>query len=127
MPMKTLKRLAAGTLALSLFATPLANADSLKNFSQATADSVEASGRIVAAGGQIALGAVAVPLAAVGGLSEATGGAANAIAVDLWDAANAPLTVDEAVLMAQPLPEIPARVGAPGATTPSTRTTLGGQ
>jgi hypothetical protein len=96
------------TLAL---AAPLAHAEqveSLRNASQATGDSLDASARLVASGGQVVLGAVAVPLAAAGGLLEGTGAAADSIATDLWDAANTPLKVDDAVVMASPPPRLPA-------------------
>ena len=95
-----------GIAALAVVAvSACAHADSLNNFSDAVGDSGEASARVTAAGGQVAVGAVAVPLAAVGGLTEATGNAANVIANDLWDIANAPLEVDEDVVIAQPLPK----------------------
>ena len=82
--------------------------DSFQNVSDATGASVEAASQVVAAGGQVALGAVAVPLAIAGAGAESTGNAANTIAGDLWDAANAPLVVDEDIaLAAEPLPEIP--------------------
>lgn len=85
----------------------VAHADSFQNFSEAAGDSAEASARIVASGGQVAMGAVAIPLAAIGGLTEASGEAATAISDDLWQAANAPLTVDDDVVMAQPAPSVP--------------------
>ena len=93
--------IASGSLA------PAQAQDSFQNMSDATGDSVEASGRVAAAGGQVALGAVAVPLALVGAGVESSGNAANVIAGDLWDAANAPLVVDEDIAMAQPLPDVP--------------------
>jgi len=87
--------------------TGAAMADSLGNMSQAVGDSADASARIVAAGGQVALGAVAIPLAGIGGLSEATGSAATHISNDLWSAANAPLKIEDTVVMAQPAPRVP--------------------
>lgn len=95
--------LAASTIAL---AQPTL-ADSLGNASQATADSLEAGSRVVAAGGQIALGAVAIPLAAAGAIAEGGGEAATDISGDLWEAANAPLKVDERVVIADPAPTVP--------------------
>ncbi|MEL6568931.1 MAG: hypothetical protein AAFQ22_10970 [Pseudomonadota bacterium] len=95
--------LAASAMAL----TVPAYADSLGNASQAAADSAEASTRIVAAGGQIALGAVAIPLAAAGAVAEGGGQAATEISEDLWATANAPLKVDERVVIAQPAPSVP--------------------
>lgn len=91
----------------SLGLAGVAGADSFQNLSDATGDSANASGRVVAAGGQVALGAVAVPLALVGAGVESTGNAATEIAGDLWDVANAPLEVDEDIAMAQPLPDVP--------------------
>lgn len=102
-----MKRKIAAAAAAALLLVPITMADSSRNMSEAIADSGEASARIVAAGGQIVIGAVAVPLAAVGGLSEATGNAATDISDGLWDAANAPLVVDDAVVMAQPAPQVP--------------------
>ena len=84
-----------------------AHADSFANASEASADSIEASARIVASGGQIALGAVAIPLAASGALAESGGQAATAISKDLWTTANVPLTVDDRVVVAQPAPNVP--------------------
>lgn len=81
--------------------------DSFGNASDATADSIEAGARVVAAGGQIALGAVAIPLAAAGAVAEGGGEAATDISKELWDVANAPLSVDERVAIAQPAPNVP--------------------
>lgn len=93
--------------ALALMVASPATADSLRNASQAVGDSADAGSRIVAAGGQIALGAVAIPLAASGALTEASGKAATEISEDLWATANAPLTVDDRVVMPQPAPNVP--------------------
>lgn len=95
--------IAAAAMALAL----PASADSLGNASQAAADSAEAGSRVVAAGGQIALGAVAIPLAATGAIAEGGGQVATAISGDLWEVANAPLKIDERVVMAQPAPNVP--------------------
>lgn len=102
MPLR-LTFLAASAIALAL----PSQADSLGNASQATADSLEAGSRVVAAGGQIALGAVAIPLAAAGTIAEGGGQAATDISGDLWEAANAPLQVDERVVIADPAPNVP--------------------
>ncbi|MDJ0921976.1 MAG: hypothetical protein QNI84_12685 [Henriciella sp.] len=100
------------TLIVSVMAgSGLAHADSFQNASQAAADSAEASARLVASGVQVTLGATAVPLAASGAVANAGGSAANQIAGDLWDAANAPLTVDDDIAMAQPLPRLNQDVG----------------
>lgn len=93
-------------LIAAALSAPVAMADSFQNMSDATADSAEASARIVASGGQVALGAVAVPLAGLGALAEAGGEAATDISADLWDVANTPLKVDAAVVVAQPLPDL---------------------
>ena len=95
-------------LIATALSAPVAMADSFQNMSEATADSVDASARIVASGGQVALGAVAVPLAGLGALAEAGGEAATEISSDLWDVANTPLKVDNAVIVAQPLPDLSA-------------------
>ena len=79
---------------------------SMKNFSEATADSAEAGSRIVAAGGQVAIGAVAVPLSVVGSLAEGSGEVANEIADDMWETANKPLKVDDDVVVAQDAPRL---------------------
>lgn len=96
----------ASTAMALLLATP-ASGDSLGNASQAVGDSADASARIVASGGQIALGAVAIPLAASGALTEATGEAATEISEDLWATANAPLKVDDRVIVPQAAPNVP--------------------
>ncbi len=116
----TLKSLLAAG-ALAAFAVPVAHADdggSGANMSEALIDSADASARIVASGGQVMMGAVAVPLALAGGLSEATGAGVTDISETLWDGANAPLVVDDAVVMAQPAPSVPRTPGeaAPRAT-----------
>lgn len=102
----------------SLGLAGMASADSFRNMSEATGDSANASGRVVAAGGQVALGAVAVPLALAGAAVESGGQAATQIAGDMWDVANAPLVVDEDIAMAQPLPELPRAPEAPQTETP---------
>lgn len=101
-----------------LLATPASaeQVESLRNGSQATGDSLEASARLVASGGQVVLGAIAVPLAASGAILEGTGQAADAIASDLWDAANTPLKIDDAIIMAAPPPQLPARPALTSAT-----------
>ena len=91
----------------SLGLSGVAAADSFSSLSEATGDSADASARFVASGGQVALGAVAVPLALVGATTESAGSAATTIAGDLWDTANAPLSVDNDIAMAQPLPHVP--------------------
>ena len=91
---------------LAVIASPLAMADSFQNMSDATLDSADASARLAASGTQVALGAVAVPLAGLGALAEAGGETATEISADLWDVANTPLKVDDAVVIAQPLPEM---------------------
>lgn len=101
-----MKRIVIAALASGLVFTTSAHADSFKNFSEATGDSANASARVVAAGGQVAIGAVAIPLAASASLVEGTGHAANVIADDLWAAANAPLTVSDDVVIAQPPPSL---------------------
>lgn len=112
----------AGLTAIAI-TIPLAGADSFRNMSTAVGDSADASARIVASGGQVLVGAVAVPLAAVGGLSEATGQAAGSIASDMWDTANAPLIIDEAVVIAQPAPVVPEPPKTTTRTTTTTTTT----
>ena len=91
---------------LAVFASPIAMADSFQNMSDATLDSADASARLAASGTQVALGAVAVPLAGLGALAEAGGETATEISADLWDVANTPLKVDDAVVIAQPLPDM---------------------
>lgn len=102
-----MKRKIAAAAAAALALATATMAQSSANMSEAIGDSAEASTRIVAAGGQIVIGAVAVPLALAGGLSEGTGNVAGSLAEGMWDAANAPLTVDEAVVMPQPAPDVP--------------------
>jgi hypothetical protein len=84
---------------------------SMENASNAASDSADASARLVASGGQVVLGAIAVPLAVAGGVAEGTGAVAGDISKDLWDAANAPLVVDDAVAIAQPIPDLRSGAG----------------
>ncbi len=86
---------------------PAAFADSAQNLSQAAGDSSEASAQIVAAGGQVALGAVALPLIIGGEITAATGKGAAGGGEMLWDAANAPLKLDDRIALAQPAPQVP--------------------
>lgn len=97
-------------IALALLTAPVAMADSFQNMSEATLDSADASARLAASGTQVALGAVAVPLAGLGALAEAGGETATEISADLWDVANTPLKVDDAVVIAQPLPDLDGRI-----------------
>lgn len=101
------KSIYAGLALIAVSGASAANADSFKNMSQAVGDSAEASSRVIAAGGQVTLGAIAVPLSAIGAISEATGEAATAISGDLWDVANAPLTISDEVVIAQAVPTVP--------------------
>lgn len=101
-----MKRNIGTALVVGLFIAAPASADSVRNLSIAGGDSSEAAARVSAAGGQVAIGAVAVPLAAVGTIAETAGGAANDIAIDLWDAANTPLVVDRDIVIAQPAPDL---------------------
>ena len=104
--------LRSGLTGLIFLGLPIAaHADSFQNLSEATGDSAEASARIGASGVQIALGAVAVPLALTGMAAEGVGESAQIVADDFWHAANAPLTVDEDIAIAEPLPTLP-RTGA---------------
>lgn len=109
-----MKRLILAAVVSGMGLSAAAYADSFKNFSEAAGDSADAGSRVVAAGGQVALGAVAVPLAAAGALAEGAGGAAGDIAEDLWDTANAPLTVDDAVVVAQPAPSLESPTNSDG-------------
>ena len=103
----TTPALLAGAAALAVVHAPIAYADSVTNMSDATGDSLEASSRIVVSGGQVALGAVAIPLALAGEVTGSAGDVATETSDVLWQAANAPLTVDPAVAMAQPAPNVP--------------------
>ena len=92
-------------IAIGLIAS--AHADSFENTSQAAGNSVEASAELAAAGSQVALGAVAQPLSAAGILVESTGHASIEAGADSWDAANAPLTIGDDIVLAQPAPVVP--------------------
>jgi len=80
--------------------------DSFRNLSDAAGDSAEAGGRLVAAGGQVAIGAIAVPIASAGTVVAGAGSAAIVVADGMWDAANAPLIVDEEIVISQPAPNV---------------------
>lgn len=83
-----------------------ANADSFTNFSEAAGDSAEASSRVIAAGGQVALGAAAIPLSVIGSGADLVGEASHSLSDELWTAANAPLKVDDDVVIAVPPPSL---------------------
>jgi hypothetical protein len=93
----------ASLLAAALMADS-AFADSFQNASTASKDSAEASAELAASGVQLTMGAVAVPLAAVGAVTAGAGQAALEISEELWEGANAPLTVSDEVLTAVPAP-----------------------
>lgn len=101
-----MKYLTGAILLCPIILTASAKADSFNNFSTAIGDSAEASAQVVAAGGQVAIGAVALPLSVVGSGAEMVGGASQALADELWDAANAPLIVDQDVVFAVPPPPL---------------------
>ncbi len=90
-------------IALAGVSLPAA-ADSLRNTSAATSDSVDASTRLAASSGQIVLGAVAVPLKISGAVTETIGKGATEAGHALSEAANAPLEVSDETLVAQPPP-----------------------
>ncbi|MEL6414545.1 MAG: hypothetical protein AAFQ15_06350, partial [Pseudomonadota bacterium] len=48
----------------------------------------------------------AIPLAGLGALAEAGGETATEISADLWDTANAPLKVDDTIIVPQPMPDL---------------------
>jgi hypothetical protein len=106
---EAMKHLTGAILLSPLFFTTAAQADSINNLSGAIGDSAEASAQVVAAGGQVAIGAVALPLSVVGSGAEMVGGASQDLADELWDAANAPLIVDQDVVIAVPPPPLKAK------------------
>lgn len=106
MPHRPLTPYCLATMLVAACFADAAFADSLQNFSTASADSAEASARLSASGAQITLGAVAIPLQAVGGLTEAAGTATSWLGEEMWEAANTPLTVSEDVLSAVPPPSL---------------------
>ena len=101
-----MKRILTAALISGFSLVGVAQADSFKNMSDAAGDSAEAGSRVAAAGGQVALGAVAVPLAVGGAIAQGAGSVANTIADGLWATANAPLPVDDEVVVAQGAPSI---------------------
>ena len=102
-----MKCLIASSAAAICLLTPVAAADSTGNLSEATGDSSQASARIAAAGGQVALGAVALPLRLGGDVTAGIGEAAGNAGEAMWEAANAPLKVDDRVAIADPAPRVP--------------------
>ena len=103
--MKIDKTLFAALLAGGL-ALP-AIADSGQNFSTTLGDSAEASARLTASGIQVATGAVAIPITIAGiGLRE-TGELTANLGDAMSEAANAPLVVDDTVVVAQDAPTVP--------------------
>lgn len=101
-----MKYLTGAILLCPIILTASAKADSFNNLSVAIGDSAEASAQVVAAGGQVAIGAVALPLSVAGSGAEMVGNASQDLADELWDAANAPLTVDQDVVIAVPPPSL---------------------
>lgn len=101
-----MKYLIASILAGASLACLPAKADSFNNFSEAIVDSGDASARVIASGGQVALGATAIPLSILGNGADFVGDVSNGISNELWTAANAPLTVDEDVVIAVPPPHL---------------------
>lgn len=99
--------LLAGT---ALTVGPPAQADSFRNVSDATGESLQSSAQLSAAGSQVALGAVALPLAAVGAVTEGSGALTTEISDALWETANAPLAVDDDIAIAQPAPSVPREI-----------------
>ena len=83
--------------------------DSVQGSSEALADSVEASAQLSAAGVKLTMGAVAIPLGVAAGSVELTGESAGLIANELWTAANAPLVIDDEIIIAPDgPPQVPA-------------------
>lgn len=106
-------QLTALTAATLLLAAPVIAQESVETASQAADQSVDASEQsaeasvlMTAAGVQVASGASALPLAASGAGVESAGGASVAAGDAMWDAANTPIVIDDAVMMAGPAPDV---------------------
>jgi hypothetical protein len=96
--------------ASALFCAPAfadSRPQSVRNGSEAIGDAASASTRIVASGGQVALGASAAPVIALGAGAQSVGDGARAVGYSSWQAANTPLPVAQAVIVAQPAPVVP--------------------
>lgn len=86
--------------------TANAFADSLENFSIAVGGSAQASVELLASGAQVTVGAVAVPLEISGAVLDGSGHLSTEFANELWAVANAPISVDDDIVIAQEPPSL---------------------
>lgn len=112
--------LAASAALAALISAPAFGQASFRNASTGSEASAEASERaaeaaaiLSASGVQVSMGAVAVPLALSGAGVEAAGASVGALGDALWDGANTEITIDDAVIVAAPPPNVPADPAAP--------------
>lgn len=93
---------------LALFAATGAQAqDSLQHASEASGESVVATGRLSEAGVKVVGGSVAAPLIAIGSIAAVGGSAVAEVGSDLWQSANDPLEISPETLVGQPVPQVP--------------------
>lgn len=103
-----MKQFSTAAAVAALCAAPAAYAQSVDDSSEAVAGSGEAAAKLSAAGVKTAVGSAAVPLGSAAATTTLAGASAGAVAEGMWESANAPLKVDdEVVLQADPPPNVP--------------------
>ena len=99
------------TLALTLllfFSTAAVQAqESLQHASDASGESVVATGHMSEAGVKVVGGSIAAPLIVVGSIAAVGWSSVANAGSDLWQSANAPLEVSPETLVGQPVPQVP--------------------
>jgi hypothetical protein len=81
--------------------------ESLQHVSEASGESIVATGRLSKAGVKVVGGSIAAPLIVVGSIAAAGGSVVAEAGSDLWQSAKEPLEVSPENLVGQPVPQVP--------------------
>lgn len=117
-----MKHLTPAIAAAALFAVPGLAQESAQNASDGSEQSAQGSEQLAEAaavltgsGIQVVMGAAALPIASAAVTLDSAGEVTMGVADVMWEGANAPLVIDDAVIMAGPAPDA-AMAGTPADT-----------
>lgn len=100
-------RTLALTILLFFSAAAVQAQESLQHASDASGESVVATGRLSEAGVKVIGGSIAAPLVVIGSVAAVGGSAVADAGSDMWQSANEPLEVSPETLVGQPVPQVP--------------------
>ncbi|WP_303827778.1 hypothetical protein [Asticcacaulis taihuensis] len=100
-------RTLALTILLFFSAAAVQAQESLQHASDASGESVVATGRLSEAGVKVFGGSIAAPLVVIGSVAAVGGSAVADAGSDMWQSANEPLEVSPETLVGQPVPQVP--------------------